>query len=84
MTQARLTIVGGEMEQTTILKSKFSQTNDKRFYNLNDVTSLPIGHTFLQDATLYKESKCEKIEKYFLDEKRKIGLEIVAFSKIKD
>ena len=73
MTQSRFTIVGGEMEQTIILKSKFSQTNDKRFYNLNGVTSPPIGHPFLQDVTLYKESKCEKTEKYFSDEERKFG-----------
>ena len=70
------------MEQTVILKSSFSQINDKRFYNINGVTFLPIGHPVLQDVTLYKESKCEKIEKYFLGEKRKLkNLEFEAFSK---
>ena len=42
------------------MKTKFSQTNDKRFYNLNGVTSLPIGHPHLQNFTLYKEKKGEK------------------------
>ena len=82
MSQSRFTIVGGGMEQTAILKSRFSQINNKRFYNINGVTSLPIGHPFLQDVTLNKESKCEKIEKYFLDEERKLkSLGIEAFSK---
>ena len=82
MSQSRFTTAGGEMEQTATLKSRFSQINDKRFYNINGVTSLPIGDPFLQDVTLYKESKCEKIEKYFLDEERKLKIPgIEAFSK---
>ena len=67
--QSRFTIIGGEMQQTTIVKSKFSQTNDKRFYNLNCVTSLPLVHPYLKNLTSYKESKGEKIEKYFIEEK---------------
>ena len=82
MKQIRFTIIGGEMQQMTIEKTKFSQTYDKRFYNLCGVTSLPIGHPYLKDLTTYKESKSEKIEKYFLEEKNDFKkLQTEAFSK---
>ena len=60
MTQSRFTIVGGEMEPTTISKSKFSQTNDKRFYNLNVVTSLPIGIHFYKMSLYTKKVSVKK------------------------
>ena len=59
----------------------FSQTNDKKFYNLNGITSLPIGHPYLKDLTTYKENK-GKGEKYFIKEKENLQrLEIEAFLK---
>ena len=65
-----------------MVKTKFSQTNDKGFYNLNGVTSLPMGHPSLKDLTTYKESRGEKIEKYFIEEKENFKkLEIEAFAK---
>ena len=70
------------MQQTLISKTTFSQTNDKKFYNLNGVTSLPLGYPYLKQLTAYKESKSERIEKYFLEEKnnlKKLGTE--AFSR---
>ena len=57
------------MTKTTVQKNKFPQTNDKRFYFLNDVTSLPVGHPLLPGLTNFKELKGERIEKYFLDER---------------
>ena len=57
------------MQKKSAQKTKFSQTNDKRFYSLNGVTSLLFGRLYLKDLTSYKEKKDEKIEKYFLDEK---------------
>ena len=57
------------MVKNAIMKTKFSQTNDKRCYFLNGITSLPVGHPFLKDLTDYKERKDKKIEKYFLDQK---------------
>ena len=47
--QQRFSIVGGEMQKTSIMKTKFSHTNDKRFYYLNGITSLPIGHSLLNN-----------------------------------
>ena len=80
--QSHFTTIGGEMQQTTIVKTKFSQTNDTRFYNLNCITSLPLGHPYLKNLTSYKESKGEKIEKYFLEEKNNFEkLKSEAFSK---
>ena len=37
----RLTVVAGEMVQTTVVKNKFSQLNDKRFYFPNGILPLP-------------------------------------------
>ena len=67
--QQRCSIQGREMTKTAVMKTKFSQTNDKRFYFLNGITSLPVSHPLLKDLTDYKEQKDEKIEKYFLEEK---------------
>ena len=67
--QQRFSIVGGEMQKTSVMKTKFSQTNDKRFYNLNGVTSLPIGHPYLKGITSYKEKKEKKLKSIFLKKK---------------
>ena len=55
--QQRFSIVGGEMQNISIMKTKLSQANDKRFYSLNGITSLPIGHPYLRELTKYKEEK---------------------------
>ena len=68
--QLRFTIIGGKLQQTLISKTTFSQTKDKKFYNLNGITSLPLGYPYLKQLTAYKESKSERIEKYFLEEKK--------------
>ena len=57
------------MQKTQVLKIKFSQTSDKRFYLPNGITSLPIGHPYLNELTKYKEEKGKRIENYFLYEK---------------
>ena len=62
---ARLTVDQGEMQKKTLLKTKFSQFNDKRFYFSNGATSLPLFHPLLKDQAEYKKSKGQKIEKYF-------------------
>ena len=61
--QQRFTIIGGEMQKSTITKTKLPQTNDKRYYYLNGTTSLPVSHRHLNDIAMYKEKKGEKIEK---------------------
>ena len=59
----------GEMTTYKIKKSKFSQLNDKRFYFLNAIVSLPFGHISLQEIDEYKKNNGRKIEKYFWTEK---------------
>ena len=44
--QRRSTVIGDEMQKSVVTKPKFSQTNDKRFYNLNGVALLPMGHPY--------------------------------------
>ena len=73
-------VIGAEIQKTVVMLTKFSQANDKIFYNLNEITSLPIGHLYLKDLTSYKEKIGEKFEKYFLKEKNK-KLEREAFLK---
>ena len=70
------------MQKSIVTKSNFSQTNDKRFYNLNGIMSFPIGHPYLKDLTAYKENKGENIEKYLIEEKENLKrLETEAFRK---
>ena len=69
-------------KKTTAMKTKFSQMNDKRYYYLNGVTSLPIEHPYLNDITAHKEKKGQKIEKYFEQKKKNLKkLERDVFSK---
>ena len=68
------------MEKTAVMKTKFYQTNGKRFYNLNGITSLAVGNPYLKALIPYKEKKGEKVEKYFLKEKKNLKkLESEAF-----
>ena len=61
----RISVKKGEMTTHKIRKSKFSQLNDKRFYFLNAVISLPFGHFSLSEIDEYKKDKGQRIEKYF-------------------
>ena len=49
--QQRFSVVGGKMQKASIMKTKFSQTNGKRFYSPNRLKSLPIGHPYLRKLT---------------------------------
>ena len=60
--QQKFTVIVGEMQKITAMKTKFSQTNDKRYYYLNGITSLPIGQPYLNDLTLYKEKREKKLK----------------------
>ena len=55
-----------------IVKTNFSQLNDKRFYFPNAIVSLPFGHSSLKDIDTFKKSKGQRIEYYFLKEKEKL------------
>ena len=52
-----------------IIKSKFSQLNDKRFYFPNAIISLPFGHTVLKDLDKFKKNKVQRIKNYFLQDR---------------
>ena len=55
-----------------IIKSKFSQLNDKRFYFPNAIISLPYGHLALNDIDKFKKNKGQRIEDYFLQNKNEL------------
>ena len=62
----RISVKKGEMTSHQIVKSKFSQLNDKRFYFPNSTISLPYGHQALDELDQYKKNKGQRIEDYFL------------------
>ena len=51
---SRLTVSEGEMQKKTVIKSKFSQINDKRIYFEDGITSLPLSHPHLQELIDFK------------------------------
>ena len=51
----RISVKKGEMTTHKIIKSKFSQLNDKRFYFPNAIISLPFGHLALSDIDKFKK-----------------------------
>ena len=69
---SRLPIVQGEMMKKTVMKIKFSQLNDKRFYFPDGIVSLPFGHKNLKHIDDFKKEKIfQKIsQKIFLERKR--------------
>ena len=52
---SRFMVQGGEMKKETIVKNKFSQLNDKRFYFPNGILSLPFHHLDLKELNKFKE-----------------------------
>ena len=66
---SRLSVIQGEMVKKTVIKNKFSQLNDKRFYFPDGIVSLPFGHKNLKEIDDFKKQKGQKIEKYFWEEK---------------
>ena len=45
------------MVKKAIMKTKFSQLNDKRFYFADGVVSLPYGHPSLKEIDKFKDQK---------------------------
>ena len=68
----RISVKKGEMTTHKIVKTKFLQLNDKRFYFLNAIISLPFGHNSLTELDTFKKNKGQRIEWYFLKEKEKL------------
>ena len=69
---SRLTVKVGEMKKETVIKNKFSQINDKRFYFLDGILSLPFYHPNLKELNKFNEKMGQRIEKYFWNEKEKL------------
>lgn len=55
-----------------IMKSKFSQLNDKRFYFPNTIISLPFGHEALSEINKFKQNQGQRIEQYFLQSRNEL------------
>ena len=53
----RISVKKGEITAHKIIKTKFSQINDKRFYFPNAVLSLSFGHTALKELDDYKKRR---------------------------
>ena len=51
----RISVKKGEMTTSKMVKTKFSQLNDKRFYFPNAILYLPFGHSSLKDIDEYKK-----------------------------
>ena len=62
---SRLTVAGGEMVKTSVVRNKFSQSDNRRFYFPDGVVSLPFYHLLLSKIDEFKQQKGQKIEKYF-------------------
>lgn len=59
----------GEMQQKYVIKTRFSQFSDKRFYFLDGITSLLLPHPYLNEFDKYKK---QKDQKYFWQEEDKL------------
>ena len=68
----RISVKKGEMTTHKIIKSKFSQLNDKHFYFPNAIVYLPFRHLALREIDEYKKNKGRRIEKCFWTEKEKL------------
>ena len=68
----RISVKKGEMTTYKIIKTKFSQINDKSFYFPNAIVSLPFGHIALKQLDKYKKKKGQKMESYFMKKREKL------------
>ena len=66
---SKVTVVAGEMVKISVIKKKFSQLNDKRFYFLDGIVSLPFHLPVLAEINQFKQKKGQRVEKYFWEEK---------------
>ena len=67
---SRFSVFQGEMVKNTVVKTKFPQLNDKRFYFPDRIIYLPFGHINLKEIDGFKQEKGQKIERYFWEEKK--------------
>ena len=65
---SKVTADQGETIRKTVLKTKFLQLNDKRFYFPDGFVPLPFGQPNLKKLDDFKRNQGQKIEKYFWEE----------------
>ena len=65
--QKRFQIINESMQMKSVSKIQFGQLNNKRFFFLNGLISLPYGHPYLQD--LKKEKHKYRAIHKFIQEK---------------
>ena len=65
--QKRFQIINESMQMKSVSKIQFGQLNNKRFFLLNGLISLPYGHPYLQD--LKKEKHKYRAIHKFIQEK---------------
>ena len=61
VSQGRFQVKTNAMTMKTINKNKFAQLNDKRFYFINGINSLPFGHFLLNESREFKHNIKSKI-----------------------
>ena len=66
---SRLTVLAGEMVKASVIKNKFSQLNNKRFYFPVGIVSLPFHHPVLAEINEFKQKKGQRTKNYFWKEK---------------
>ena len=59
---SRLTVLSGKMQKKTVVKSKFSQINDKRFHFPDGILSPPFHHPNFQELSEFKQKMVEGLK----------------------
>ena len=63
-----LTVLYREMQKKSVIKSKFSQTNDKRLYFADEITSLPLFLPDPKELTKLKRKVGQRIDIFLVRE----------------
>ena len=69
--QSRFQVRTNSMKMVSVSKNKFANLNDKRFYFMNGISSLPFGHPYLNEARNAKLSFKTNIEQNVEEQSKK-------------
>lgn len=69
----RLSVLNAKMQKKKVVKTKFSQLNEKRFYSGKGITFLPLCHPDLKGLCEFKKRMYQRIERYFRNEKENLS-----------
>lgn len=70
-----LTVSDGEMQKKSIVESRFSQINDKRFYFEDGINSIPLSHPYLRELIDFKQKMDRKLSDIFGKRKKLFEIE---------